>query len=179
MPLTLQVGLSKKIGQPNYGSLGASCNLGIELDQTLLATDVDYLQTRIRLAFAACRQAVQEELVRRPEQANLHRGAVLERAEQNDGCRPPEGAANSESLPLPQVDLPQQASRKQLEYAAQLSRKIHGLGLRRLEVLSTQMFSKAVAELNHAEASRLIDLLKEIKEGRADLNLVAEDAVDG
>ena len=41
MPLTLNVGLSKKIGQPDYGSLGASCNLAVELDANLLTTGLE------------------------------------------------------------------------------------------------------------------------------------------
>jgi hypothetical protein len=34
MPLRLHVGLTKKIGQPDYGSLGASCSVEVELDQS-------------------------------------------------------------------------------------------------------------------------------------------------
>ena len=64
MPLTLHVGLSKKIGQPDYGSLGASCHVNVELDHALLASDLDGFQQRVRQAFSACRQAVQDELIR-------------------------------------------------------------------------------------------------------------------
>ena len=36
MPMTLNVGLSRKVGEPNYGSRGASVNLELELDNSLV-----------------------------------------------------------------------------------------------------------------------------------------------
>ena len=39
MPLSLNVSHSKKVGLPNYGSQGACCSLGIELDGSLLRDD--------------------------------------------------------------------------------------------------------------------------------------------
>src|SRR5687767_219737 len=41
MPLTLNVGLTKKMGLPDYGSLGASCHVEVELDGSLLQCDLD------------------------------------------------------------------------------------------------------------------------------------------
>ena len=64
MPLTLSVGLSRKVGQPNYGSLGASCGVQVELDPNLLRDDPEALQERVHDAFLACRKAVDEELAR-------------------------------------------------------------------------------------------------------------------
>jgi hypothetical protein len=64
MPLKLNVGLSKKVGLPDYGSLGASCNVEVELDAHLLVRDPSAFQKQVRQAFEACSQAVQEELAR-------------------------------------------------------------------------------------------------------------------
>ena len=41
MPLRLNVGLSKKIGQPDYGSLGATCHVEVELDGSLVQQDLE------------------------------------------------------------------------------------------------------------------------------------------
>ncbi len=64
MPLTLNVGLSKKIGLPDYGSLGVSCNVQVELDQTLLLHDLDGFHHKVKQAYVACHQAVNDELHR-------------------------------------------------------------------------------------------------------------------
>ena len=62
MPIKLNVGLSRKMGQPNYGSLGACCNIDIELDVQTLRDDPQLLHRRVQEAFAVCRQAVEQEL---------------------------------------------------------------------------------------------------------------------
>ena len=64
MPLRLNVGLQRKIGQPHYGSLAASCHLELELDGGLLERDPDAFQDRVVEVFAACREAVHDELRR-------------------------------------------------------------------------------------------------------------------
>jgi len=64
MALKLSVGLSKKVGQPDYGSLGASCNVEVELDASLLHDDPARFQTHVHEAFTACQRAVDEELHR-------------------------------------------------------------------------------------------------------------------
>ncbi len=62
MPMTVKVGLAKKVGQPDFGSLGASCDIELEVDGGLLFNDLDGLQQKVRAAYTACRRAVDDEL---------------------------------------------------------------------------------------------------------------------
>jgi hypothetical protein len=62
--MKLNVGVSQKVGLPNYGSVGASCNLEMELDASLLEKDLDGFRARIRAAYIAAHQAVHDELAR-------------------------------------------------------------------------------------------------------------------
>jgi len=78
MPLKLQVGTSQKIGQPDYGSLGASCHVELELDASLIQHDLETFHRHVKNAYVACRQAVQDELARgaevSPPSGNGHPG---------------------------------------------------------------------------------------------------------
>ena len=64
MPMKLNVGVSRKVGLPDYGSVGASCNLEMELDAGLLEKDLDGFHAAIRDAYVAAHQAVHDELAR-------------------------------------------------------------------------------------------------------------------
>jgi len=64
MPLILNVGLAKELRQPDGGSVGASCDVRVELDAALWTGDPDAFHRRVRNAYAACRQAVNRELAR-------------------------------------------------------------------------------------------------------------------
>jgi hypothetical protein len=69
MALTITVGVCRKIGLPGYSSVGAECSIaGIELDAADLG-EPEYLQHRIRDAFAGVTRAVDDELARQQGQA--------------------------------------------------------------------------------------------------------------
>lgn len=59
--LKLNVGFTKKVGEANYGSRGASVNLELELDSGLVG-DADRLKERIRQLFGLAKASVDEEL---------------------------------------------------------------------------------------------------------------------
>ena len=69
MPLTLNVGISKKVGESNYGSRGAAVNLELELDWSL-AGEPDKLKQRIQQLFALAKASVEAELNGQPQVAN-------------------------------------------------------------------------------------------------------------
>ncbi len=64
MPLKLNVGVSKKLGLPEYSSIGASCGMEMELAPELFQHDLEGLHERIRSAYVVCHQAVHDELAR-------------------------------------------------------------------------------------------------------------------
>lgn len=62
MGIKLSVGLQKKVGLPDYGSLGASCYVEFEIDHSLLDSNLEGFHQKVSGAFAACQQAVNEQL---------------------------------------------------------------------------------------------------------------------
>jgi len=164
--LRLNVGLSKKIGQPDYGSLGASCHVEVELDHGLLTNDLDQFHQRVEHAFVACRQAVNDELVRQQEPtpvlATNRAGRIAGRAESDSK----NGSRRNRHT----------ASDKQLGYARQLAGQVDGLGVRGLDSLADKMFGKPVATLTTLDASGLIDTLKAIKNGEIELAAALDGA---
>jgi len=166
MPLRLNVGVNKKIGLPDYGSLGTSCNVEVEVDSGLIFNDLDAFHQKVRRAYVACAQAVNDELARQHSsqaESRTHAAPSTSTARTNgNGHR---NGANGGG-----------ASKKQLDYANQLAGQINGLGVRRLEALANKMFDKPVAGLSGLDASGLIDMLKAIKDGRVDLNAALDGA---
>ena len=162
MPLRLNCGVSKKVGQPDFGSLGACCNVDIELDGSLLSSDPEAFHRRVRQVFSECRRAVNDELAQHGEPADDLQCASAVSTPVGNGRNG--NAANGHH-----------ASQKQLDYIDQLARQVRGLGVRRLDALANKMFDKPIASLSSLEASGVIDCIKAIKDGSVNL----EDALNG
>lgn len=135
MPLTINVGLCKKVGQPDYGSVGASCSVEIELDQSARPNDLDdAFHERVSHAYRACRKAVEGEL------AAHHKSTAPRATDSHDTAHKQSGGQANGRNGLP-------ASEKQLDYIRQLAGQIRGLGARRLETLANKMFDKSIGDL--------------------------------
>jgi hypothetical protein len=181
MPIHINVGLSKKVGQPNYSSLAASCTVQFEAGHGLLESGPVEFQQRVSDAFAACSQAVHDELIRQQEHnlgnhiADDQPPAVLPPQSNGNGNGHGNSHGNGQSY-LHDSNTPNgqngqnshAASEKQFTYARQLAKQIQGLGLRRLEMLAQKVYGKPLVAMSSLDASGLIDTLKAIKAGEVD-----------
>ena len=59
--IRLNAGISRKVGEPNYGSRGASVNVELELESAVV-NDTEALHEKIRTLFALAKRSVDEEL---------------------------------------------------------------------------------------------------------------------
>ena len=150
--LKLNVGTNRKIGQPDFGSAGASCNLELELD-TGLFQDLDGLQQVVKRAYAACDQAVQDELARigGDTRKNTQPQEVIE-VRPSPAISGTRLTTTSNSLPSPR---PATVSQVRALRAICSRRKIDLLGL-----LRERFGLTAADELGIRQASNLIDELK-------------------
>jgi hypothetical protein len=156
MPLKLNVGVSKKVGLPDYGSAGATCNVEVELDTHLLESDLDGFHQRARSAYVACQQAVHDELARlqgqpAPAQAETRNGTPDRPAHRNGHAATSTRPGANRSRP------PRPATPNQVRAIAAIARRLGA----DLEGLLRQEFGvERVEDLSMSEASRMIDDLK-------------------
>ena len=181
MPMKLFAGISKKMGLPNYGSLGATCQVEVELDAGLLAYDLEGLHQHVHNAYVACSQAVNDELAR-------HREAMESDPEHVPPQRNAAGAHDAEEPGIDQTgtggngngrrngDTPLPATARQAEFIRVLAGQIRGLGIRRLDAVAETLCGKPLSALSNAEASALIDVLKNVRVGKLDLEAALNGA---
>ena len=163
------VGLCKKVGLPDYGSLGATCHVEFDLDKALIQDDLESFHQQVRDAFSACSQAVHYELVRQRVSSALENPALPKPA--NNGNGAPHRNGHQHVTPTAA-----RASDKQLIYLRQLARLVPAVGLRRLDEVAQNVCGKTTVVLSTAEASRLIDSLKAVKAGELDLQEILPGA---
>jgi hypothetical protein len=151
MPLTLNVGLSKKVGLPDYGSLGVSCNVQVELDSTLLQSDLGGFHEKVKRAYVACHQAVNDELHR--QQHSMPSGSQNEnghRYGENGSSLNGNGRCNGQRPA-------RKATVSQVRAIHAIAERLH---LDLVRWLHDKFGQRAVAELSIGEASSAIDELK-------------------
>lgn len=178
MPMKISVGLCKKHGLPNYSSVGAHCDVEIEADASLIQNDLEAFHARVRGAYVACRQAVQDELAQHQPAACPSPGGQTGNGTSGRSNAAPSGSNghDADSNGGHNGNGSYRATQKQMDYVQQLARQIKGLGVRRLEVLAQTMFSKQLSGLSSLDASGLIDTLKAIKAGEISLDAALSGA---
>ena len=137
--LKINIGHSRKIGEPNFGSRGASVHFEVEVDHGL-AEQPQALRQKIRELFVQAQAAVREEL-HAPETNGTQRPAT------NGHQRP---ATNGHQLPQRMATSSQVRAIHAIanRQRTNLSELLQELGIGRLE------------ELSIGSASELIDRLK-------------------
>ena len=137
--LKINIGHSRKVGEPNYGSRGASVHFEVEVDHGLVEQP-QALRQKIRELFVQAQAAVREEL-HGPETNGTQRPAT------NGHQRP---ATNGHQLPQRMATSSQVRAIHAIanRQRTNLSELLQELGIGRLE------------ELSIGSASELIDRLK-------------------
>ena len=91
MPLKVNLGVSKKIGLPDYGSLGASCHVEVELDASLLFSDLDGFHQKVRTATGKNRRLLGVSLRNSPQSVSFievqHAGERRDQAAKQAGLQ--------------------------------------------------------------------------------------------
>jgi hypothetical protein len=143
MPLKLNAGLSRKVADGHYGSRGASVNIELELDASLV-NEPPKLQEKVRKLFNVVRVSLDEELNGHGEQPSAKPAA------------PPSGNGNGKQSAGGRM-----ATQSQIKaiHAIARSRHInvsdflrHHFHVGRPDELSIQTASQAIDELKSTDA---------------------------
>ena len=138
--LKLNAGFSRKVGEANYGSRGASVHVELEVESNLV-NDPEALMGRIRKLFDLARRSVDEELANgHPNQAQPGAGGDRGRGHSDHAERPVRTATTSQIRAIRAI-----ARQQQLD----------------ADRLANDRFRvNSLEELSVREASDLIDELK-------------------
>jgi hypothetical protein len=169
MPATISVGLSRKVGEANYGSRGGSVSVELEIDTATL-TDPAAFRARVQTLYSMARSSLEEELARTDDGADPT--AVPSMPSQSAGAR---SGATAGNFPTHTPASPSDAStgavgaagahRATNDKPATQSqvRAIFAIGKRRQldprDLVQQRFGLNSVDQLSIREASRLIDEL--------------------
>jgi hypothetical protein len=148
MPLKLNVGLSRKVGETNYGSRGASVNVEMELESTLVS-DPAKLKDRIRQLFDVVRSSLTDEL-----NGNANGNGNGNSQPRNGYPSNGHGANQSQEQSSPP---PRPATASQVKAIFAIARTQH-VDLKLL--LQNRFHVTRLEELSVRQASELIDTMK-------------------
>jgi hypothetical protein len=154
MAVRLTVGLQRKIGLPDYGSLGASCSVEIEIDRSVFESNG--FQDRVNLAFSQCRTAVDQQLATAKGPPQLIDAHVNPAGKAQDTLN----AAQQVSSFVPISDSKPKltpATYSQLRAIFGIARR---LGLDPQQLVAERFNVQSADQLNIRQASQLIDGLK-------------------
>jgi len=154
MPLKLNVGASKKVGEANYGSRGASVNIEMELDAGAVSEPAK-LQERIRQLFGLVRTSLAEELNGNGNGSHSQPHAIAHDTshDQRNG-----GNGNGASR---QSNPPRPATQSQVKAIYAITR---AQGLNVNQLLRDRFKVGKPEDLTIKEASQLIDSLKSTRQ---------------
>jgi hypothetical protein len=155
MALKVCVGLSRKIGQPDFGSLGASCSVEAEVENSVLDREPEFSR-RVRELYATCAQAVDEELVRQqdmtPSTRSKRRRSQNRGQEANGEHQNGKGSyANWPAMPSQVRALHVLAERHHLDLAELLATRF---GVNSPEQLTAAASGRLIVELQGASGTR-------------------------
>jgi len=134
--IKLNAGVSRKIGEPNYGSRGASVNVELELESSVV-NDTEALYEKIRRLFALAKKSVDDEL-------------GISTSLPGNGGGPANVPSNAET---------RAATEKQKHAIAAICGENGFDG----DQEAIGLFGRSVDQLRLPEASQLIDRLKELR----------------
>ncbi|TWU44449.1 hypothetical protein Poly51_61350 [Rubripirellula tenax] len=138
----ITVGLQQKIGQPNFGSIGASCVVEVQLDP-FESEDGEAIEQRVRQAFARCRRSIDDEL-----------RMLSPATAKGPGCE----AGNKSPSPVSRPRGHRPATDKQIRAIQTIAGK---QGIMLASELQARFHVTSPDQLSISQASALIDAMKE------------------
>ena len=149
--LKLTIGRSRKIGQPNFGSIGASVSVEVVVDQV---AGPEELQQHVRELFGVVRDALNHELQGTNGHAANNTASPSTKAPATNGnghSAPPSNGSSRAATQSQARAIRAIASRQRINVAAFLQSRF---GVDRAELLSIKEASSVIDELKSADADK-------------------------